>query len=1018
MRAARRLPIVALAATTVLLQRPPTANAESCDCLHDWRGRPTKQNLLDDDDGTPCYTACFMPSCVQDHSADSVVAERQAPFAISCDCSYSPRGFCHPTDNGKRAQTLAHVPDYESGCSQQCCTWTAPAEYTECTERPWCKLAAETDPPAVAQLLAQMTDKEKLGQLLVLDFRTPDLSHWLAGEYGVGGILGGSDAFHSYDSAAWGAKADEIQASARRQRLKIPVLAGIDAVHGNALMRGTTVFPHNIGMGCAADASIVREAARTTAVELRAQGFHWSFAPTLAVAQDVRWGRTYESYSSEPDLVSRTGAQTVRGLQESTETPVAACAKHFAADGATLGGVDRGNAQLTADELLSTHLPPYAAAVEAGAMTVMASYSSINGLKCHENHWLLTDYLKGHLGFEGFVVSDWAGIDCLSGAHDEQVVNAMNAGVDSFMLPGHYGREIERQFLQPMLRALSDGSVPRARLDDAVRRVLRVKHKLGLFSGGEADARVELQEKVGSPEHRSVARRAVSASAVLLLNEGGSLPLRREQSVTVACSGADNTGLQMSGFSYGWQGKAYSFPTYELHEGSTIFEGLSKAAPSGAVHLSKDGDLSTPTDVAIAVVSEPSYAEVRGDYTIAASSAELFREASSDVVPMGLWQRDPHGDTSMRDAYSHAEPDYACLRNLASRQPSRPIVLVVLSGRPLDLLAYHEDAQPPRHGRQGVKAIVAAWLPGSEGGDGLADLLYGDQHFTGRLSRPWGHHWPVGFGSPPGPPPSSPPRSPGPPPSPLPPPPPPSRPPPHPPPPPLQLPPTYPTSDDDDIVNGPTILGGQAVLFGPDASVETPLIGLDQIEISDVMDVLRDRRKWPYLLAVAAICCAVLAAFSAHRSGECRERTRLARRLMGVRRRVACAPEPTVPTRKVRKPKHRRQRADAHLLVAADEDDDDDVAYSAVGVESLALVPWPGPQEPKRRPPAPSARRKRDPSRVRPQRREWSDEGSCSDEDVEPPPITRRGRERGRGRRAREQHRATSQPDLLHTSWR
>ena len=1012
MRAARRVPIVALAAAAVLLQHPLAANARRCDCAHDWPGRPTKQSLLDDDDGTPCYTACFMPSCALDHSADSVVAERQAPFASGCDCSYSPRGFCRPTDSGKRSQTLGRVPDYESGCSQQCCTWTAPAEYTECTEKPWCKLTAETDPPLVAQLLAQMTDKEKLGQLLVLDFRTPDLPQWLAGEYGVGGILGGSDAFHTYDSAAWGAKADEIQASARHQRLKIPVLAGIDAVHGNALMRGTTVFPHNIGMGCVADAAIVHEAARTTAVELRAQGFHWSFAPTLAVAQDVRWGRTYESYSSEPDLVSTMGAQAVRGLQESAETPVAACAKHLAADGATLGGVDRGNAQLTAEELLSTHLPPYAAAVGAGAMTVMASYSSINGLKCHENHWLLTDYLKGHLRFEGFVVSDWAGIDCLSVAnYDEQVVNAMNAGVDSFMLPGHYGREIERQFLQPMLRAISDGTVPRVRLDDAVRRVLRVKHKLGLFSGGEADARVEQQSKVGSQEHRAVARRAVSASAVLLLNEGGILPLRRQQSVTVACSGADSTGPQMSGFSHGWQGKEYSFPKKELHEGSTIFEGLSNAAPSGTVHLSTDGDFSTPTDVAIAVVSEPSYAEVRGDYTIAASSAELFREARPDVVPMGLWQRDPHGDASMSDAYSHAEADYACLRNLAHTQPSRPIVLVVLSGRPLDLSAYHEDAQPPRHGRQGVKAIVAAWLPGSEGGDGLADLLYGDQRFTGQLSRPWGKHWPIGFGGPPGPPPSSPPRSPDPPPSPLPPPPPPSPPPPRPPPPPLQLPPTNPTSEFDDIVNRPTILAGDTLLFGPDASVETPVIGLDQIDMSNVMDLLRDREMWPYLLAVAALCCAVLAAFNAHRNGECREHSRLVKRAMGVRRRVACAPERTVPTRKVRKPKHRRQRADAHLLVA--EDDDDEGAYSAVGVESTELVPWPGPQEPKRRPPVASGRRKRDSTRVRPQRREWDDEGSWSGDDVEPPPTRRE-----RGRRSRERHGAPSQPHLLHTSWR
>ena len=278
-----------------------------------------------------------------------------------------------------------------------------------------------------------------------------------------------------------------------------------------------------------------------------------------------------------------------------------------------------------------------------------------------------------------------------------------------------------------------------------MRRILRVKHQLGLFNA--SGPRTDLQHKVDSQEHRAIAQRAVRASAVLLLNEGGILPLRSAASVTVACTGAHSLGVQFSGFSFGWQGVAEMSPRKAPSGtvGTTILEGV-RARTHGEVVHSADGASDTPTEVAVAVVSEAPYAEFRGDFTIEQSSAELWRKATKNAVPLGFKQVDPHGDGRKRHEYSHGKADLACLRALWQKQPKRPIVLVTLSGRPIDLSAFHEDAHPPQLGQQGVKALVAGWLPGSEGGSGLAELLFGAQAFSGRLSRPWGDFFPTGYG--------------------------------------------------------------------------------------------------------------------------------------------------------------------------------------------------------------------------------------------------------------------------------
>ncbi|HVR70944.1 MAG TPA: glycoside hydrolase family 3 protein [Vicinamibacteria bacterium] len=549
-------------------------------------------------------------------------------------------------------------------------------------------------------LLGTMTLEEKIGQM------TQAEQHQLQDEkdveaYFLGSVLSGGNSDPKTNSLRdWTDMYDRLQSRALRTRLRIPILYGVDAVHGHNNVLGAVVFPHNIGLGATRDAKLVEEIGRVTAAEVRATGIQWTFAPSVAVVRDERWGRTYESFSEDPQLVATLGEAAVRGLQgPGLDDPlrVLACAKHFVGDGGTAWGtgmpsgdapggrfpLDQGDVRLSEAELRRLHLPGYLTAIAAGVGTIMPSYSSWNGEKASGSRRLLTEILKDELGFEGFLISDYNAIDQLPGDRRADVKQSINAGMDMVMVPQHY-----REFFATLKSLVEAGEVPRARIDDAVLRILRVKYAMGLFDEGRsplADRR--LHARFGAPEHRDLARRAVRASLVLLKNDGRALPLSKTaRRLHVAGSNADDLGAQSGGWTIGWQGARGAVTT-----GTTILAGL-RAAAGGATQVTyaKDGSGAAGADVGVVVVGEGPYAEFLGDRADLSLSPE-DRAAIANVKKAGL-----------------------------------PVVVVVVSGRPLILGDVAEMAD----------AIVAAWLPGSEG-QGVADVLFGDHGPTGKLSFTW-----------------------------------------------------------------------------------------------------------------------------------------------------------------------------------------------------------------------------------------------------------------------------------------
>lgn len=555
-----------------------------------------------------------------------------------------------------------------------------------------------SDERAIEQLITEMTVAEKIGQMTQVSKES--ISPAETADNFIGSVLsGGNDNPAPNTPSRWADMVGSFLDAAADTRLGIPLVYGVDAVHGHSNVGGATIFPHNIGLGSAGDEDLVRRMGQATATEMLATGVRWTFAPTVAVPQDIRWGRTYEGYGRDPGLVSRLGAAFVDGLQNPRKTGfgVLACAKHFVGDGATSWGtivrdetpnwwddwgenwqIDQGDAQISEVVLRSVHLPPYAAAVKAGAMTVMASYSSWNGVKLHAHRGLLTDVLKGELGFSGFVVSDWMGVDQVATSYEDAVVTSINAGVDMVMVPIDY-----RRFIHVMARATSTGRIPLQRIDDAVRRILRAKSFARL---ADPDQQVPPLSVVGSAEHRSVAAEAVRRSAVLLKNDGA-LPLPAvSRSIDVAGKAADDIGLQCGGWTVGWQGG-----TGATTAGTTLLDGL-RATARHDVAYDQEGWFPERdrSDVGIVCIAEPPYAEGPGDCAEPTASDE-------DRVVF----------TRMRDR-------------------SRVLILVVYSGRPLvipDLIARAD-------------AVVAAWLPGTEGA-ALGELLAGVHPFEARTSQPW-----------------------------------------------------------------------------------------------------------------------------------------------------------------------------------------------------------------------------------------------------------------------------------------
>jgi beta-glucosidase len=521
-----------------------------------------------------------------------------------------------------------------------------------------------------------MTLDEKVGQMAQADrsylARESDIRDVFLGSL----LSGGGSAPADRTAPGWAEMYDRYQSYALETRLRIPLMYGVDAVHGHNNVQGAVVFPHNIGLGCTRDPALVERVARATATEVAATGLDWTFSPCVAVARDERWGRTYESFGETPELVSEMAAAAVRGYQPT----ILACAKHYLADGGTAGGRDQGDARMDEATLRAVHLPPYRAAVAAGVGSVMASFSSWNGQKLHGHRYLLTDVLKGELGFPGVLVSDWAGIDQLPGDYASDVETAVNAGIDMVMIPDRYAA-----FTSTLKGLVQSGRVPLSRVDDAVRRILRKKVDLGLFEKPKADR--TLLPQVGSDAHRQIAREAVRKSLVLLANDGRLLPLSKmTRRIHVAGKNADDLGNQCGGWTITWQGASGAITT-----GTTILQGIRAAVLGGAsVTYSRDGSGAAGADAGVVVVGETPYAEGLGD----------------------------------RSDLSLAPEDVAAVRAVA--RAGVPTVVLVVSGRPLVLDAVLRDAD----------AILAAWLPGTEG-QGVADVLFGDFAPTGRLSHSW-----------------------------------------------------------------------------------------------------------------------------------------------------------------------------------------------------------------------------------------------------------------------------------------
>ncbi|MEU6250329.1 glycoside hydrolase family 3 protein [Glycomyces sp. NPDC047010] len=551
----------------------------------------------------------------------------------------------------------------------------------------------------VDDLLSRMTIEEKVGQMTQVTVGAVDPYPTDVAEYGIGSLLnGGSEALFS-TAEEWAAMIDGHQAQALDTRLGIPLMYGIDAVHGNTAIPGAVVFPHNIGLGAAHDPDLAGRAAAVTAAETRAAGIHWTFAPCVCVARDSRWGRTYESYGEDPGLAFEYAGPVVHGYQGddlAANTSVLATAKHYVGDGGTAYGssttegylLDQGVTTLTEDELRSIHLAPFQAAVDAGVGSVMASFSSTDlgggPVKAHADEYLITEVLKGELGFDGFVVSDWQALDQLSTDYDEAVRTAINAGVDMVMVPFEY-----KAFITALLAEVESGGVSVERIDDAVSRILAQKFALGLFEHPDADTSGAAD--IGSDAHREVAREAAAASQTLLRNDGDLLPLTGQESIYVAGSGADSIGRQTGGWTASWQG-SLNPPT----EGTTILAGIQEVAPDAAVTFSEDA--SEPiegADVGIVVVAEDPYAEGVGDAGA--------------------------GDHDM----AVSEADAAAIAAVCG---AVDCVVIVVSGRPIEIEP-HLD---------GVDALVAAWLPGSEGA-GVADPLFGATPYGGRLPVTWPH---------------------------------------------------------------------------------------------------------------------------------------------------------------------------------------------------------------------------------------------------------------------------------------
>ena len=561
----------------------------------------------------------------------------------------------------------------------------------------------------VRDLMSYMTMEEKIGQMTQVERKFLDGDENIS-KYFLGSLLsGGGSAPKKNFPKSWADMYDRFQKVALSTRLGIPIIYGVDAVHGHNNVIGATIFPHHIGLGCTNNPKIVEDVYRATAVEVAATGIDWNFAPCLAVPRDERWGRTYEGFGETPEIVKSMAAAAVQGLQTDDlkgQTSVLATAKHFLGDGGTAWGtglykkMDHGDTKVSDQEMSEIHLAGYLPALEAGVGSIMPSYSQVNGTYMHINKELLDGLLKRELGYKGFIVSDWAALERMVGHPDykKNIIKGINAGIDMVMVPGAVpdGNQSYQNFINLLSESIKEGLISADRINDAVARILKTKFEIGLFEKPFADR--SLLNKVGSKEHRAIARDAVKQSLVVLKNNGV-LPISKDLGqIHVAGKNADDLGNQCGGWTITWQGE--SGP---LTKGTTIYEAIQVAVSSFTnVTYSKDGSGAKGANLGIVVVGETPYSEMMGD----------------------------------KETLQLDKKDLQAIENV--RKAGVPVVVVIVSGRPLII----EDQVEKWDG------LVAAWLPGSEG-KGVTDVLFGDYNPTGRLSVSWPRSMnqiPINFG--------------------------------------------------------------------------------------------------------------------------------------------------------------------------------------------------------------------------------------------------------------------------------
>lgn len=582
-------------------------------------------------------------------------------------------------------------------------------------------------------ILTSLNLDQKIGQMVQTERMAinPDQVK----EYHIGSVLSGGGSVPGDNLPSdWVDMNDAYWQASVESESGIPLIYGVDAIHGHNNVLGATIFPHNIGLGCMRNPNLIKDIAAVTAKEILATGVEWTFAPTLAVARNYQWGRTYESFSEEPSMVASYADKFVEGLQHDFgDDSVIACLKHWVGDGGTTYGIDQGDTRISEEELRRIHIAPYLPALKAGALTVMASFNSWNGDKCHGHKYLLNDVLKDELGFKGFIISDWDGCDYLDSDFRTTVALGVNAGIDMFMVSDKW-----REFIHHLRDHVNEGRVEMSRIDDAVRRILYVKIKYGIFEKPRpAERKWSNDKSFGSKAHREIACEAVRQSLVLLKNHDGILPLKKSSKILVAGKNADDCGHQCGGFTVAWQGvsdSAHERPNVRILDGyasgqagvqkgkiiggTSIWKGIKQMCPDAELSLDGSKASTGKYDAGIVVIGETPYAEGMGD----------IRLDDNTIVEMGSMIKGlmkvlaPYGRSLVLNEL-HPE-DLLAIKNITDQ--GIPAIVVLLSGRPLVINKELEASS----------AFVAAWLPGSEG-QGIADVLFGDYDFEGKLSFTW-----------------------------------------------------------------------------------------------------------------------------------------------------------------------------------------------------------------------------------------------------------------------------------------